>query len=361
MKLATQATNGAFSATVPGLQVIWDSSSLSLLKECPRKYYYTMACGFNTRHVNIHLRFGTLFHSALEHYDHLRADGKTHRAALLSTARMALMESGEREPDWPPCQMCEHTGWHIPDTPLTKTFTAKCRMCDTETVFKGGVSHKFVPWTEDPHKNRITLVRSVIWYLDQYKNDTAETYILENGKPAVELSFKIDTGITAPDGSNYAISGHIDKIVRTEHATHIRDYKTTKSTITDRFFQFFSPDNQMSIYIMAGKTAFTDKVQGAIIDGAQIMQDATRFVRGTVSRTPAQIEEWWRDIQIYLAQNETYVANSYWPQNDKSCDKYGGCPYLSVCSKDPAVRGAYLKEDFVKRIWDPSVSRGVSD
>jgi hypothetical protein len=56
------------------LQFAWDSTSLGYLKECPRKYYYTMIEGWRGRGESVHLRFGQEYHAALEHYD--RAPGR---------------------------------------------------------------------------------------------------------------------------------------------------------------------------------------------------------------------------------------------------------------------------------------------
>jgi len=35
----------------------------------------------------------------------------------------------------------------------------------------------------------------------------------------------------------------------------------------------------------------------------------------------------------------------------------GGCPFRGVCSKDPASREIFLKQDFTRRVWDPLVPR----
>ena len=43
---------------------------------------------------------------------------------------------------------------------------------------------------EDTIKTRFTLLRSVVWYLEQFENDPCETVILADGRPAVELSFR---------------------------------------------------------------------------------------------------------------------------------------------------------------------------
>jgi hypothetical protein len=72
------------SPFVPGthLQYAWDSTSLGYLKECPRKYYYTIVEGWRGKGSSVHLEFGGLYHSALEGYDKMRATGESHENAL---------------------------------------------------------------------------------------------------------------------------------------------------------------------------------------------------------------------------------------------------------------------------------------
>jgi hypothetical protein len=43
--------------------------------------------------------------------------------------------------------------------------------------------------SEHNFKNKDTLVRSVVWYLEEFKDDPCETVILGDGRPAVELTF----------------------------------------------------------------------------------------------------------------------------------------------------------------------------
>jgi hypothetical protein len=43
----------------------------------------------------------------------------------------------------------------------------------------------------DTARTKETLVRSVVWYIDEYKDDPLKTALLPNYQPAVELSFKI--------------------------------------------------------------------------------------------------------------------------------------------------------------------------
>ena len=58
--------NSAFSKSLPGLQIAWDSTSLGTLKECPRKYQYSIMLGKQPREISVHLTFGLYYHAALE-------------------------------------------------------------------------------------------------------------------------------------------------------------------------------------------------------------------------------------------------------------------------------------------------------
>src|SRR5215813_188051 len=135
------------SPFLPGpyqIQYAWDSTSLGWLKECPRKYYYSMIQALRPRGENINIDFGLWYHGALEVFDRAKAAGKSHEEALDEAIQYALT-----------------------------------------VTWKDGE-----PWKSDhDKKTRETLVRSVIWYCDHFKDDPAKTVILSSGAAAVELSF----------------------------------------------------------------------------------------------------------------------------------------------------------------------------
>jgi hypothetical protein len=312
---AAWRTNGAFSPAVPMLQSLWDSTSLGALKECPRKYYYNIVLGFVPRAESVHLTFGQHYHSALECYDHAKANGADHDTAVLAALRHAL----------------------------TVTWNNKLQR----------------PWdSDDNYKNRETLVRTVLWYLDIFREDPFKTVQLANGKPAVELSFQFNTSYSDPTGSPYLLCGHMDRVAEWNDQLWIMDRKTTKSTISTDFFAKFSPDNQFTLYTLAGKVAFDLQVKGIIVDGAQVAVTFSRFARGPVERHASTIDEWYQELGGWLQSAEQYALAQHWPMNDKSCGNYGGCPYRSICSKAPSMRAQWLKADFVRRTWDPSIARG---
>jgi len=312
--------NTSFSSEVPFLQMAWDSTSIGVLKECPRKYFYTIVLGRQTREDNVHLTFGQHYHRALEIYDHHKSRGLSHEEAQLEAVRYCYEATIVRLP-----------------------------------------SGKWRPWiSDDTNKNRFTLLRSVVWYLEQFAEDPLHTVQLSNGKPAVELSFRYETDIqvpTVPD-SRFWICGHIDRLVELDGSLYFLDRKTTKHTLTPEVFGKFTPDNQMSLYDFSSTVIWQVPVKGGILDVAQVAGGFTRFARGFLPRTPGMRQEWYADLHFYLEQAAQFAEVKYWPMNDKSCGNYGGCPFRAVCAKGPEVREQWLKNLTVPRIWDPLRIRG---
>ena len=297
-------TTDALAAPSPFLegtnvQLVWDSTSLGMLKECSRKYYYSMIEGWRPKAQSIHLTFGIIYHSALELYYKLRAVNTSHDDATIAAAEYTLRES-----------------WGMP--------------------------------ADNPNKNRETLVRTVIWYLEEFRDDKATTIILADGRPAVELTFKFDLGYGP--GPGYAISGHIDRLVTFSDQQYVMDHKTTKQTLSKYYYQGYSPDNQMSLYTIAAQVVFNTTARGVIIDAAQVAVGFSRFDRGIAYRRPSELEEWMNDMRWYLEMAARNAESGHWPMNDKACRM---CHFRDVCSKEVSFRPVILNSDFVKDPWNP--------
>jgi hypothetical protein len=336
------------SPFLPGtsIQYAWSSTGLDLLKTCPRLYQYTIIDGWATRDESIHLRFGIEYHTALQDYAKSRANGVRHEDAIHDTIR-ALHS---RVFDW---------------------------VVDRES--RAG-----------KYKNRETIAQLVIDYLDHFgQSDPAETVILDDGKPAVELSFRfeLDWGpqksegwvggkcskcnghglrpnaegeeITCPDcggtgdafghAQPYLLCGHLDAIVNLNDDLYVLDHKTSVSTISGYWFNQWTPSNQMTLYSLAGKLLLQSPVKGVIIDAAQVLLEKPHaFARGFAYRTEDQLTEWLDDLRYFFRQAEDFAVANYWPQNDTACNKFGGCKFREVCSKSPSVRNVYLRANFDK-------------
>ena len=303
-----------------GAQFAWDSTSIKLAETCLRKYEYKMLQGWQPQRKSVHLLFGGWYATALENYHKAVADGVSPEEAVCDVVHEALIATWEHEFD-------EETGEAIEGTGQ--------------------------PWQSDHNtKTRENLIRTIVWYLDHYADDSCKTVILSDGKAAVEHSFKL------PVDNDIILAGHLDRLVDYGGKTYVQDQKTTGSTISPRYFEQYSPDTQMSLYTYAGQVIFGLPVKGVMIDGAQIAVGFTRFERGFTFRDDAQLNEWYDNAMhtIELARRATQEA--YLPMNPSACNNFGGCEFRNICSRSPTVRDQFLKADFTRGpIWNPLEAR----
>jgi PD-(D/E)XK nuclease superfamily len=301
------------------IQFAWDSTSLGYLKTCPRLYYYHMIEGWVPKEDSIHLRFGQEYHQAIYDYEMAKASGEAHEDCVRSTILALLRRIYDWEPD-----------------PTLKASN---------------------------QKSKDQLVHLCVTYFDEYRDDTCKTVILENGKPAVELSFRfeLDFGPTT-GGSYYILCGHLDRVVEFAGETFVLDHKTTATTPSDYYFNQYSPNNQMTLYTWAGKVVLDTIVSGVIIEAAQVtIEKPMSFHRRPTYRSDEFIDEWLDDLEYHLSSAESFATVGYWPMNDTACGLYGGCRFREVCSRPAAIRQAYLKADFIQlppeERWNPLRNR----
>lgn len=346
----TEPAGAPQSPFLPGTQIrfAWDSTTLGALKTCARLYQYQYIDGYISKEENIHLRFGIEYHTAIEEYHKARASGAKRMEAFgLSTYNL----------------LCRTFDWKVDtDTPTGK------------------------------YKNRKNLLALVVDYLDHIKDDATKTYIREDGRAAVELSFRFeldwgpracttcqtcggtqsvqelsglrcnDCGDAWPQPQPYLLCGHLDQIVNFNDSLFVMDHKTSKTTLGDYYFDQYTPNNQMTLYSLAAKIVIDSPVRGVIIDAAQIkLTEPNAFKRGMAMRTPELLEEWTADLRFWFDQAERFAIAGYWPMNDMACGMYGGCKFREVCSKSPSTRKVYLKSDFTQlppeERWNPLKER----
>ena len=290
-----------------GFQYAWDSTSLSAFVTCPRKYYLSMLQGWTSEQKSVHLVFGGHYATALEHFHKFRAQGASHDDALRLVVREALENTWDHEANAPQDWM------HV-------------------------------------SKTRDTLIRSIVWYLENFKDDPMQTVILSNGQAAVEYSFSIDLT------DQYIYCGHIDRLVTygENNDIYVQDQKTSGSQITPRFFEGYSPDYQMTGYTWAGQIIFNMPVKGVVIDAAYIAVGFTAFGRQPITRSEKQLEEFRTEVLHYIGQAKACHQSGYYPMNRTACGNYGGCEFKRICSAVPGVRSNLLEGSFKKRDrWDP--------
>lgn len=291
-----------------GIQFGWDQTSIKLAEECLYKYKLRMIDGWRPRGISVHLFFGGIYASALEHFHKYRAEGMEFEEALETVVREALVAT-----------------W---------------------------VEGK--PWESDHNtKTRENLIRTIVWYFEQFKDDPCKTVILSDGVAAVEHSFQL------PVDNGIVFAGHLDRLVDYGGKVLIQDQKTTASTITPRYFLSYSPDDQITgMYPFAGRAIFKLPVKGVMIDAAQIAVGFTRFERGFIFADDASLDEWYDDAMFHIETAQAATRANHFPKNRSSCHKFAGCEFREVCSKSPHVREQFLKADFEKgQRWDPLEAR----
>ncbi len=313
-----------FDAT--GAQYAWDSTSLKWATSCQRYYAFQMLLSFEGE-KSVHLIFGGHYARALETYHAQIALGFDHEYSLFFVVQQTLVES-----------------WIHHVDPVTRA-----RLPGT------GHAQEFA----SDKKSREALIRSIIWYLEEYRNSEWRTHILSNGKAAVELSFTFELS------DNILYSGHIDRVVSHGGDLFAQDQKSTGSTASPHYIRQYDTDIQMSGYALAGQLILGSPIKGVMIDVAQIMANSTAFFRGFTTRSQDQLEEWRSEALITIdsirrATQEYYATEklSAFRPNFTACGNYGGCAFRPVCAMPPSLRERFLKSNYNKRDqWNPLASR----
>jgi hypothetical protein len=257
-----------------------------------------------------------MYHAAMEAYDHARAQGLSHDDSVAAAVLRALKAS-----------------WN-------------------KTLGR--------PWaSDDPNKNRKTLLVTVIDYLDsKAANDVLKTIILANGRPAVELHFQFDLGIRSSASDEAFVScGYFDRLADFNGQPVIVDHKTSKYQLDASFWSKFTPHVQFSNYLLAAQVTFKVPARELVVNAAQVAATFSRFDRGIVARDEAQLREFHADFGFHLREMERCAVEGYWPQRPTACGNYRGCEFRRVCSKSPASRESWLASDFTKRLWNPLAQR----
>ena len=294
----------------PSLQIALDNTSLSVYKECPRKYYYKIVCGYRAPGIRPPLAWGGAYHSVVELYDLLIVKGEDEQTALRAAIRLAfsLAEKG---------------------------------------------------FGDDTARTLTTLVRTIVWYAANYRaRDPLKTHIFGNGKVGLELSFRFYLPQTI-SGTNdkYVYCGHIDKISDYAGGTYAVERKHSKGALNDEFYARYAFSAQIGGYATAGKICFDTELSGVIIDGAQVLVNSSRFGRRVVHRVNSHLEEWLDDTLLWVKLLEGSAVANYWQHNTESCNKFSGCEFREVCSKPPGIREAILRQVYVVERWNPIEDR----
>ena len=380
-------TPSMFSDHNSSLQMVWDSTSLKALMFCPTFYKRTILEGWRSKGA-VDLEFGIMFASAVETFKKGRLEGLSKVDAQLASLKKVLEDSwlpggntghcpcpdgcnGCEQPDGKPWGGSYEDLWHCTGTEPYKNSKgnkAKCPWSHKGKWFPapapstcgecGSETETHRHWLPaDKTKNRVSLVRAIIWYTedqpDTMYSGGLKPFAFPDGVPAVELSFKLPLDYANRYDEPYILAGHIDSILQNEDGSElfIADNKTTKKFLGKAFQASFSPNIQMDVYDLAGSILFpTLPIRGVAIEAAQILHDGARFATYPLHRTEAQREETLTNLSRWFDTAEEYAESQNWPMSTANCWL---CPLKGICSKDPSQRELYLRADFEQKFWNP--------
>lgn len=330
----TFPTRLSFHPERPWLQMVWDSSSLSSYKRCPRRYFYSIVCGFVPIGESVDLKFGGMLHLGLETYYREKPE-RGHAEAQILGLISILKEA-----------------W----VPLFPDGIAQDPMAVSGHYWR---SHS-------NNKNLWNCLRSFIWYTEQFLSDYATHTAVIDDRPLLEYPFQFDLDLSV-DGQGLTYCGHFDRVIDAPEGRWIVDYKSTKSTVGMDYFAKYQPSSQLPGYNVAGKIIFQEPVLGVRIDAVQVGVDFSRCARGHIRFSDEKADEWLNNTSQWVfeatlaaqqphEEAETLVefaqANARnWRMNEESCFI---CPFREVCASSPTIRGHLLEKAYVQGLfWDP--------
>jgi len=293
---------------------IVDSTKLSTLRECPRKYFYEYVLGWRSETPNLHFIFGSAWHAAMEHY-----------YQNLPVTSIVINEAFER-------------------------FLSVYREVYSE----------FYDAANAP-KNPETALLCLMAYANYYPVENFEVLYTEvaGSVPVDEatlLHFKIDTIVRGPEG-----------IYSLEHKTTGFESNTWQKQ------WLLSP--QMSAYAHALYCHYGDEVYGVKVNGAIFRKSkGPGFIRVPVRKTAEQLSVWLYTTQYYLRMLKWYhdqLASASdddevlcaFPMNEHSCTGFGVCFYHSYCNAwpNPLRRCASPPMGMVTEHWNPRAAQDTAN
>lgn len=379
-----------FSKLVPNLQLSVDATSIGAFMFCPTYYKLSIIDGFRGQSVD--LEFGTLAHKGIEVYHRSLLDGDDWETAQLKAVKAVFDASGHWEfpepseqiwlpsggsytteellPKWVPwggdylpqwkcsgtepfrnakgnkakCPYSFKRAWFPAPGPDT------CGSCGSEIIHES----RWVP--NHKYKHRYNLLRLVAWYCEEHHDTEWRTLKLDDGRAAVEMSFRMKLPIETRDGESFHAVGYLDRVETFGGLENfITDLKTTTKSLNQQFFSTYAPNIQVDMYDLIGWFMFPKwDIQGVKIEAASLTVDGVRFAPHIERRNEENRHEFLHDLHYWLGEMEKAARIGHWPMNRRNC---WSCGFREVCALAPSRRQDVLEQNFERNRWDPTKER----
>ena len=144
---------------------------------------------------------------------------------------------------------------------------------------------------------------------------------------------------------------------------YIVDNKFTTQWLNDHWAKKFRLGHQFRVYCAALEATTGESYDGAYVNAIyfgpppkspwnRIASSPNRLF-GPFHYTEGHLQETWEWAKGLTEAEALYERLEIWPQNEQACGNFGGCQYLELCERAPAVRGALAQMKFRRK--EPNV------
>lgn len=306
-----------------------DNTALENFLSCDRAAFYRLILGRTSGGTSA-LTYGSAIHAALEYY-------YTHGLDL-----QAMLRAGEAEFAKSPPEVGE---WRNYDT--------------FEAAIKGYLSHYGLHTQHD--------VFTPVIHLDQVCVERRFEDHLGEVEINAELPFSRELlVIDSEDPSPLYIrklhivwTGVIDILAHQGEHLWVVDHKTT-SIEGPSYYDAFNLSQQFVGYTRAAQKILGVPVSGALLNciiGRKPTKTGTSlaFSRRYYPYSKWLIDEWQSEILVLVADFVDRLRSGLFPKRTLWCtNKFGTCPYMSVCQMEPEHRLMMLNSsNYTNYVWDP--------
>jgi hypothetical protein len=266
-----------------------DSTIISSLRSCPRKFYWAYVQKLKPLGLSIHLAAGGAF------------------AAGCEAARIAQFRDS-------------------PD-----------RQLSIDELMLAAMPAFSKAWGDFPEsgeeaKNFHNTFHALERYFQEYPPlaDIVQPVIKPDGSPATEFSFAIPLPVKNSIGEPYIYAGRFDLLGRFGDLMVVQDEKTT-SALGPYWLRQWDLRGQFLGYTWACRQ-LGYPVDHCVIRGIAIQKTQHQFATVPVQYPQHLIDRWYEELLRSCHQiNSLYEAN-VWPYNfAEACGSYGGCSFHDLC------------------------------
>ena len=301
-----------------------NSSSLTIIQECPRKARYLLSEEWRAENESPATLFGSAIHKALEVY---YSTPLKDRSRIPKLDELELMSFGHAHRD--------------EENPLVKSIRA--------FLVKAEPLGKLPP--ED--KRSLQNGTWILWnYFKSYVDDPYVTYYDDSG-PFVERDFSFT--LYEDDKLEIEYFGRIDLVLRNSGTGNLLvcDHKTS-SIVGNDFYNRLKPNHQYTGYLLGTKKCYALDTDSFLVNCLQVKArprtkygQAPHFPRQITVRSEDDYAEFRETVRDSVRNYLYFSENGIWPMGSTSiCANYGGCMFLQVCAAPETLRENILKSKF---------------